>query len=226
MIEIEDIKTTLVTAFGSHKSAVDHYLEHWNVDRIYIYIMSKNTPKFQEYGKSFKKEIIEKLKTLNHQVNIIYIQIDEDKPLKMYDIFLHTYLKNINRNIITDVTASHKRVSYILMYAHNFAKIHFKYDSQIVYFLDSRNNPKNEGKILQFPEFDIRRFSDQQEKFLYDMYRIFLGENDEILSKYKRSTLSRYRSQFVALGYLDNDWNLVVKGVMFAKTIGFGVKKE
>lgn len=219
MQEIRKINTTLITALGSHKRAVDHYMEDRYVDRMYIYAMSHNTKEFKEFERTIRRDVGQKRKLFEHKIDIHYIQINENRPIEMFDTFLQTYLKNVNRNIITDVTASHKRVSYLLMYAHNFAKIHFKHKSRIVYFM------KDSDQIVEFPEFDIKRFSEQQERFLFDVYRIKQGDNPEILQKYKRSTLSRYRSQFLELEYLDDEWKLTMKGEMFAKAISYGVDK-
>ena len=77
MQEVSQVATALITAFGSHKVAVDYYLEDRNVERMYIYTMSRNKPDFQDAENRFKQGITEKKRLLDHRVEIYYIQINE-----------------------------------------------------------------------------------------------------------------------------------------------------
>jgi len=216
---IKENYITLITAMGSHTQAVNYYIEDRRVNKMYIFTMTHNTPKFELKTIELQRNIKKKQKNLSHNIYIEYINIDENNLFEMYDIFLSVYLKNTSQYIITDITASHKRVSYILMYAHNFASIHFKKLSKIVYFFE------NPLIIKEMPLYDITRFSKNQEEFLIISYKIeFKILSIEKLKKFPRSSISRYRLYFQKKGYMNKDRKLTLKGLMFVKTLLHGVK--
>jgi len=138
----------------------------YSVDRIYIIYNVSNTKEFKSKIYDLKQEIKQINTQLNNLINITYVQIDKRNFFNAYKKIIQLYLQERNNNIITNITAGHKIISYIMSTAHSVVRSIFgNTNSHILY--DQKN--LNDKQLIPTVLFD---FKQNILEYILDLYYV------------------------------------------------------
>lgn len=158
------MKKTLFSGIGSHATSVIQSLHTHSADTIYIIYNKTNTPKYDSKIYDLKKDIKDINEKMGNLISVFYIQIDKQNFFESYKHIIQLYIQERMNEIVTDITAGHKIISYLMYIAHTITTSMFsKKKSRIVY------DYKQEVKKQTIP---VIYFSFKRKELLYilDLY--------------------------------------------------------
>lgn len=233
---LDPTPATLFCGMGGHARSVFLYINKYALQKIYVIYSKYNTEYYEAKITSIKQDIAKRLEALDHAVHIYYIQINEEEFLQSYYALVRLYNQEKNNYVITDLTAGHKSISYIMFYAHTFMKPNFKKESKLVFLFEGKDNP------ISMPDINIKLLNKNLECFFQD---INYFQNHDLTEKipredneggkikslslsrylthgptfsgklYTPSTSYRYKKELKSVGYLNNELNITIEGKMF-----------
>nr|MDO8111919.1 hypothetical protein [Candidatus Sigynarchaeota archaeon] len=160
---LDPIPVTLICGMGSHARSVFIYAQHYALQRIYIVYSKYNTDEYEAIAARITREIEQNIKTLDHSVAVFHVRIDEREFLSSFETIARIYDQEKNNHIITDLTAGHKIISYLLFYAHAMSAAKFRFDARIVYLFEENDVP------MEIPGIDVKPVDSKLLTFLRDI---------------------------------------------------------
>lgn len=242
-MELDVTQATLFCGMGGHSRTAFYYSSHFLITKIYIIYAEKNTPEFEAKIRDIKRDLAKKVGEGDHKILLSYITVNKRNFLGMYNNIIRLMLQERDTQILTDITAGHKIISYAMFYAYTFARRHFKHNSKLIYLHWNSNKP------ITIPSIDILPLGEKKEAFMQFIHNYYekcipdkeikdisktidetnasFYENVSLVeflnNKYSSTTSYRYRKNLRNYGYLDNEDNITLKGMMYLNSI---IKKE
>ena len=199
------------------------YMNKYSLKDIYIVYSLENTPDFVDIIARIKRDISDAVQHLDHVVDVHYLQVNKNDFLGSFKTISRLMYSEKNKNVVTDLTAGHKIISYIMFYAHLHTSHLFEGKSMLVYI--------HQDKVpMRFPRVYVRRVNTDVEGMLRRVHKYYLNpsykEDDEgkmhkvklttyLKEYYPRSTTHRYRTELKKMGLLTLNDALSQEGEMY-----------
>jgi len=225
MTVLDPIPSTLFCGMGTHARSTFIYMNHYAIQKIYIVRPRHDTTEFKAMIPTIQDRITREAEKLDHVVRIMHVKINERKFLDSYKAIVRLYHQERNTHVITDLTAGHKIISYLLFYAHVFAKPTFTQSSRLVYLW------RNDDTPIELPEININRPSRKIETFLSDVHQYHKTAPNMSLTQYltnghgssgtqyPKSTISRYKKVLIARGLITRGFEMTMLGRMHVASL-------
>lgn len=164
------------------------------------------------------------------------MQIDEHDFYKSFEIVARIYDQEKHSQIITDITAGHKIISTILLYAHAMSAHKFQHDDKLVYLYENAEVPVDlpsidvivpPPSIIGFlrdvdhyhsrPFDRIKRDEERQQEWTRPMtLTYYLNKGSTITGlHYSNVDVHRLKKKSIAAGLIDSNNRVTMKGRMW-----------
>ena len=233
---LDPVPTVLVCGMGSHARSVLLYMDHYAVRTIYIVRSKYNTAEFEAIADRLFREIRDARRSVDHPVVVNDMQIDERDFIQSFEIIARIYDQEKHAQIITDITAGHKIISTMLLYAHAMSRHKFQHDDKLVYLYENAEVPVDlpsidvavpSSTVIGFlrdvdhyhsRSFNlIKRDEERQQEWIRPMkLTCYLNEGKTITgSHYSNVDIHRLKKKSIKTGLLDSSSHVTLKGKMW-----------
>lgn len=231
MTELNPVPVTLVCGVGSHARSVFLYMHQYNVRKICMVYSKYNKPEFDVTIKNITKMVNRELENVDHLVEVRNVTINERQFNESFITVSQIYDECKHTVVITDLTAGHKIISYIMFYAHSYSSHKFLNGHKIVYLFEESDVQ------IDLPTIDVDRLNPKVSGLLMDMsihvklkdmmYKIppltkWLTDGIDTKSgnMYTEPTIYRYKKELRDKGLVERDAdNITMKGRMYLATM-------
>jgi hypothetical protein len=192
-----------------------------------------NEPEFERSIDAITTRANAALKDLDHDIDFRHVKIDEHRFDESFITVARSYDESKGTAIITDLTAGHKIISYIMFYAHSYSSHKFRPGHKIVYLYNDNDAP------VELPPVDIARLGQKVDGMLIDMDKHatlltekedhdplpslakWLVDGNKTVSKnvYTEPTIYRYKKELRDKGFVEKESDeITMKGHMYLST--------
>lgn len=231
---LEPRSIALFCGMGTHAKSIYHFMHKYAIRKIYIILSKSNTPEIEHKIEELKEEIRTKVVDLDHDIQIVYIAVPHTDFLKSFQTIYDTLKKEINNDVIVDITGGRKIVSYSLHYAYSHFIRNFRGISKLVYFYEE------EEVVRELPLLNVESLNDKLTVFLRRIWKYWespvrnrsltaylvdrsspidecadSGLPKTTFEPYNESTLHRYRKILKRKGYITGNGTVTVLGKMY-----------
>lgn len=232
-MQLNPTPVTLICGAGSHARSVFIYMRHYAVRKIYMVYSRFNEPEYDKKIRDIGEKIENTLAEIDHEIDVRHVKVNEKNFEESFIAVARIYDQEKNTIVITDLTAGHKIISYIMFYAHCYSRHKLRDGNKLVYFFKGDDTPH------EMPALFVDRLSDKVERFLHDIFRYGIAKqlNDQNpignfqntmfkwlevngSQDYTEPTMYRYKKELRDRGFVERESDKVtVKGKMYLVTM-------
>nr|MDO8083393.1 hypothetical protein [Candidatus Sigynarchaeum springense]MDO8118726.1 hypothetical protein [Candidatus Sigynarchaeota archaeon] len=205
-MQLDPIPVTLFCGMGGHARSIFIYMKRYAVRKMYVVYSKYNTPEYEAIIDIIKNNITEEIKLSDHVIEIRYLQINEQDLLPSIEAVARLHDQERSNSIITDITAGHKIISFILWSVHMMSSHKFDYPSRMVYFFRDDDTP------VELPTISTKRLQEKEETCLKCIHQ-------GMRPPFPPASIHRYKALLKTMGFIDQLGHVTPSGLVYLLTM-------